>query len=135
NPDGTQKWKFTTGANVFSSPAVGAHGTIYIGSRDEFYPRSHKPSVDHNVYALNPDGTQKWKFTTGAAVTSSPAVGGDGTIYIGSDDGNVYPLHPDGSQKWRFADGLQEVNSSPAVGADGTIYVGAYNGNVYAVNP
>ena len=78
---GTQKWKFATGGAVFSSPAVGANGTIYVGSDD------------HNVYALNPDGTQKWKFVTGGTVGSSPAVGADGTIYIGSNDHNVYALH------------------------------------------
>jgi outer membrane protein assembly factor BamB len=66
---------------VFSSPAVGANGTIYVGS------------LDRNVYALNPDGTQKWKFVTGGTVGSSPAVGADGTIYIGSNDHNVYALH------------------------------------------
>jgi len=66
---------------VESSPAVGADGTIYVGSRD------------YNLYALNPDGTQKWKFATNGEVWSSPAVGADGTMYVGSADGNVYALH------------------------------------------
>jgi outer membrane protein assembly factor BamB len=31
---------------------VAADGTIYVGSED------------NNLYAINPDGSQKWKFTT-----------------------------------------------------------------------
>ncbi|MBN1560521.1 PQQ-binding-like beta-propeller repeat protein [candidate division KSB1 bacterium] len=37
-------------------------------------------------------GSQKWAFKTGNSVDSSPAVGADGTIYIGSDDDNLYAL-------------------------------------------
>ena len=72
NPNGTQKWAFTTGGWVYSSPAIGADGTIYVGSDD------------HKLYAVNPNGTQKWAFNTGIAVDSSPAIGADGTIYVGS---------------------------------------------------
>jgi outer membrane protein assembly factor BamB len=49
-------------------------------------------SDDHNVYAINPNGSQKWKFATGGAVFSSPTIGSDGTIYVGSNDGNVYAI-------------------------------------------
>jgi outer membrane protein assembly factor BamB len=87
---GSQKWKFFTLKPNFmkSSPAVGADGTIYVGSED--------------AYALNSDGSLKWKFTTSAPIVdSSPAVGADGTIYIGADH-NVYALNPDGTQKWKL---------------------------------
>ena len=40
--------------------------------------------ADDNLYAINPDGSLKWKFTTGVKCISSPAVGADGTIYVGS---------------------------------------------------
>jgi hypothetical protein len=48
---------------------------------------------------------QKWSFTTGDGVASSPAIGADGTIYVGSGDSNLYALNPDGSQKWSFTTG------------------------------
>src|SRR5208283_1850753 len=71
-------------------------------------------------------GTLKWKFATGASLDSSPAVGADGTIYIGSEDNNLYALNPNGRHrlKWKFAVGYNEM-ASPVVGADGTIYVGS----------
>jgi outer membrane protein assembly factor BamB len=80
-------------------------------------------------------GVQKWKFTTGDAVESSPAVGADGTIYVGSFDHNLYAVNPDGSQKWKFTTRAPIFFSSPVVGADSTIYVGSGDDNLYAVNP
>ena len=59
------KWVFPTGGSVFSSPAIGADGTLYVGSSDG------------NLYAINSDGTQKWAFLTGGSVSSSPAIGAD----------------------------------------------------------
>ncbi|NOR22954.1 MAG: PQQ-binding-like beta-propeller repeat protein, partial [Desulforhopalus sp.] len=58
---GSEKWAFTTGGWVDSSPAIGADGTIYVGS------------YDNKLYAINPDGNEKWAFTTGNYVISSPA--------------------------------------------------------------
>ena len=46
--------------------------------------------VLYNLYAVDArTGVQKWSLTTGDAVRSSPAVGGDGlTVFVGSWDGN-----------------------------------------------
>jgi outer membrane protein assembly factor BamB len=119
----THKWSYATESQVWmSSPAIGDDGTIYIGSDD------------HYVYALNPDGTLKWRYATGDRVFSSPAIGADGTIYVGSMDDYIYALNPDGTLNWRYATG-GNVWSSPAIGADGTIYVGSYDNYVYALNP
>ena len=35
-------------------------------------------------------GSPKWKYKTGGSVRSSPAIGSDGTIYVGSLDGYLY---------------------------------------------
>jgi len=107
---------------------IAADGTIYVGS------------LDNNLYAINPDGTQKWAFATDSVVSSSPSIGADGTIYVGSEgngafEGVLYAVNPDGTQKWAFATGVAIYNSSPAIGADGTIYVGSADQNLYAVNP
>src|SRR5208282_3352544 len=99
NPDGTQKWAFAPGSFGFveSSPAIGADGTIYVGS------------LDGNLYALTDGGqgtvTQKWKFATSGDVDSSPAIGADGTIYVGSLYYNLYAVNTNGTQKWKFDTG------------------------------
>jgi len=123
--DGTEKWCYDvddTFADVRSSPAIGADGTIYVGSWDD------------NLHAINPNGTEKWIFETNGSVNSSPTIDKEGTIYIGSNDNNVYAIHPNGTEKWRFkTDGL--VESSPIISDDGTIYVGSYDNHLYAINP
>lgn len=42
--------------------------------------------------SLNPDGSLKWKYETGDTVESSPAIGLDGTIYVGSLDHYLYAI-------------------------------------------
>jgi len=118
----TQKWAFTTGNNIDSSPSIGADGTVYIGS------------YDGNLYAINADGTKKWAFLTGGAIWATPAIGSDGTIYVGSQDFNIYAINPDGTKKWAVATGSWAC-SSPAIGADGTIYAGSGDRKLYAINP
>jgi outer membrane protein assembly factor BamB len=86
NPSGSQKWKFKAGQLIDCSPAIGADGTVYFASYDNY------------IYAVNPDGTEKWKFETGNSIESSPSIGADGTIYIGSGDTYLYAL--EGSSKW-----------------------------------
>jgi outer membrane protein assembly factor BamB len=118
----TTKWKYQTGAEVRSSPAIGSDGTVYIGSRD-----SH-------LYAINPSGSLKWKYKTGNWIESSPAIGSDGTVYVGSGDGYLYAVNPSGSLKWRYQTG-NWIGSSPAIGSDGTVYVGSDDNYFYAINP
>eukprot|EP01046_Picozoa_sp_COSAG06_P081803 COSAG06_NODE_28913_length_565_cov_1.886266_1_plen_103_part_10 len=64
-----------------------------------------------------PPGALQWNYTTGSLVRSSPAVGADGTVYVGSDDGKLYALTAGGELKWSYTAGA-DVYSSPAVGAD-----------------
>jgi outer membrane protein assembly factor BamB len=62
---------------------------------------------------------------------SSPAMGLDGTIYVGHADG-LYALDgATGKVKWSY--GAASVVSSPAVGKDGTVYFGSMDGNLYAI--
>ena len=66
-------------------------------------------------------------------VDSSPAVGGDGLIYVGSYDGHLYAINSEGVMEWRFKTGGW-IDSSPVIGDDGTLYVGSEDGNLYALN-
>ncbi len=77
-------------------------------------------------------GSVKWYLKVKGDVDSSPAVGNDGTVYIGSDDGNLYAISPSGEIKWRFKTN-GDVNSSPAIGEDQTVFFGSDDGYLYAV--
>lgn len=75
-----------------------------------------------------------WNASTGGVIFSSPTIGTDGAIYIGSNDNQMHAFNPDGTTKWTFPTG-NWVDSTPAVGADGTIYVGSWDNKLYAINP
>ena len=79
-------------------------------------------------------GTPIWEFETGGQVTSSPAIGSDGTFFVWSLDNMLYALNDKTGQKlWEFQTG-DWVSSSPAIGTDGTVYVGSGDNKLYALN-
>jgi len=120
NPEGTVKWIFLIGDNVFSSPVIGDDGTIYFGAGLHFY-------------ALYPNGTLKWDYTAEDFFWgSSPAIDDNGIVYCGAHDDNLYAWYPNnGSVKWIFDAGTW-IHGSPTIGEDGVIYLAADNG-LYAL--
>ncbi len=76
----------------------------------------------------------KWRYKTNGSIDSSPSIGSDGTIYVGSTDKNLYALNPDGTLKWKYLTGGY-MFSSPAIGPTETIYVGSQDSYIYAINP
>ena len=162
NPDGTVKWRYLTGVPLWTAPALGPDRTIYVGSADSLFalspdggrkwcvPGSHLPGPfalalagDGTIYftrednsrfylcALKPDGTNLWQFEIGYAAWP-PALGTDGTIYIGTLDGYLYAIKPNGYLKWRL-DAAAEIIATPAVTADGTVLFGTNANYFYAV--
>ena len=58
---GSKLWEFETIGPVYSSPAIGSDGTIYVGSGD------------NKLHAINGKTEVKlWEFETGDGVDSSP---------------------------------------------------------------
>ena len=81
------------------------------------------------------DGGLRWPFTVQGFVLSSPAVGPDGTVYVGvrtRTAGRVLAITSEGSPKWQFV-APDFVDSSPVVAPDGTVYVGCLDGKLYAL--
>jgi outer membrane protein assembly factor BamB len=77
---------------------------------------------------------RKFVFTTPSGdISSSPAIGSDGTAYFGSDDAYVYAVRRDGAMLWRTKTG-GNVDSSPAIGLGGVVFVGSDDDNLYALN-
>jgi outer membrane protein assembly factor BamB len=86
------------------------------------------------VHAVRPDGTVLWRVRVRGKCFSSPALGEDGMVYVGSQDHHFYAIGPDGQIRWSSDLGA-DVDSAPAVQDDGTVVVGTDNGEVVAFAP
>ncbi len=130
---GDKPWSFQTGKGIFSTPIIDAAGTIYVGS------------ADHYFYAINPNGTEKWRFETGEIIDSAGALLHDDmpVVVFPSGDGYLYYLHTVDGKLLRKFDARVAPRASYnnwfegniAVGYDGALYAGNTNFNYYAVNP
>ncbi len=82
------------------------------------------------------DSMVAWSYATGDSILyASPAVGADGTVYVGNLDKKLVALTPHGAPRWVFTGQGNFRYSTPAIAEDGTIYVGASDGVLYAVRP
>lgn len=88
------------------------------------------------------NNTLKWCCETGGIhIQSSPAIGIDGTIYIGggclspetTNNKKIFVINPNGNLKWAYTTS-DDVISSPSISADGTIYIGSFDQRLYALN-
>jgi outer membrane protein assembly factor BamB len=125
--DPVAKWTVPLPTSL-SSPAVGADGTLYIGT------------TDRSLVAVDARGELKWTLAdTGGSqgwMRSSPAVAADGAIYAVDPDGALVAVSPDGAVRWRVPltpAGQTAGYSSPAIGADGTVYVAGVR-DLYALS-
>jgi outer membrane protein assembly factor BamB len=122
-----QSGSLPNGSYVLSSPAISRDGsTIYVGSNDDY------------LYAVNSNGTLKWRHFAAGDVQSSPAVASDGTIIFGSDTGHVSAIIDSGNGstfKWDYPTSGAVVSSPIIDPNDGTIYVGSNDHKLYAFNP
>ena len=85
-------------------------------------------------YSPNGVASPDWSATIGSPVLSSPAIGLDGTIYVGANNGYLYALKAtDGSVLWKYKTGGRVV-SSPVVTKTGVVFVGSADKSVYAIN-
>ncbi|MFQ5970487.1 MAG: PQQ-binding-like beta-propeller repeat protein, partial [Nitrososphaerales archaeon] len=106
------------------------------GSQYAMWPmfKGNAQHIGQSPFNGSEENTLKWNFPTGNRITSSPVVGADGTIYVGSYDSHLYAINPDGSMKWRFA-ANEIIDSTPAISSDGTIYFGSWDKNLYSIDP
>jgi outer membrane protein assembly factor BamB len=87
-PDGRIRGAFSirgTGAREFGihgGPLEDEDGVLYFGAQDD------------TVYAIGPDGAQRWSFKTGADVDAPLTLLSDGSLIVPSEDGTVTLLVP-----------------------------------------
>ena len=138
NPNGTLKWKYSPGVAdlTLTDPTIGNDGTIYVAGQYSSSDFSKQSSI---LYALNTNGTLKWKYNLGN-ITAEYLGYGNGTIYVESlnmtsegteaypDDGYFYAITSTGTLKWK----KNIMTNFFVIGSDGTIYYGA--DDLYALN-
>jgi outer membrane protein assembly factor BamB len=141
SPNGQPVWTFDLASVGFtgtfrSSPAIDDKGSVYFGIN------TGNPSSA--FFALNPDGTLKWKYEPADLpddvpkdhfdIYSSPAIGSDGVVYFGQEFGRVYGLRKsDGSLIGMVNTESGITWSSPAIDHKGVLYISDISGRVYAL--
>ena len=70
---------------IDSSPAVGQDGTVYYSTI----------GVLGSLYAHQPNGVRKWVKSFDSPLRGSPAIDGNGTIYVLEDAGALHAVSPD----------------------------------------
>ena len=123
NNNGYLIWNVAVGSSIQSALTVGLDNTIYAATKDS------------GLFALSMDGAIIFHTPMRRIGDVSPAVGPDGTIYIGILSRNFYAFDgSDGSVKWVLETGVSTV-SSPAISRSGTIYVNGGSNSLFALNP
>ena len=107
------------------TPAVDPNsGMIYVQSDD----------LNH-LYALNSNGFLQWKVDVSSSFTL-PAIGSDGTVYVGTYGFGLWAINPNGTIKWQVSPGgASYFLAPPIIGGDGTIYIATNSVSLLAINP
>jgi outer membrane protein assembly factor BamB len=130
SPGGTQLWALRTAGRLRTeneaSPAVGNDGAIYVTGVENIY--NAVPTRAY-AYAVSANGVLLWESEIEGASVSSPTLGKNGLIYVGTHgaygNGHLYAIEPHGGIRWKVETG-DIAQASPAIGDDATIYVGSY---------
>ena len=113
---GEFKWVFAISQITYGGGAlVAPDGTIYQCVRN---------ATINNVYAINPNGTQKWAVKLDAAIGAFPALSADGVLYCLTNKSTLYALDASsGAIKWQQSlDGA--TGSAVAIDKAGNVYAG-----------
>ncbi len=128
------------------APRASSAGSSSAPTRSGPRRRSTRPATASGARSTStrsrstPAARQRWQTANAGYVTSSPALGSDGTVYYGSFDGSLHAADPDtGADRWTFPT-ADHIYSSPALARDGqgrtsAVYIGSADGSVYAVRP
>ena len=116
---GAVAWSAQIGSGLYSSPAVGADGTVFYGTYDKRVVAIRPPAPGGG----GGGGALAWSFPVGNIIDASPAVGADGTVYVADHDSTLWAVRA-GALVWQRPIGFADV-SSVALN-DGVLYLAAY---------
>ncbi|MGC4047241.1 MAG: PQQ-binding-like beta-propeller repeat protein [Armatimonas sp.] len=81
--------------------------------------------------ASTPSLVAGWPAQAANVEFSSPTIGPNGAIYIGSTNGRLFAFNPNGSERWSVQTG-GAIEGAPMVGINGIVYVASGDGSVTA---
>jgi len=121
--DGKKKWEFHLSGKTWTTPAIDVDGALIVCLSNGKVLRLNSTLGKVVMEAK----------VSNAGISSSPAIGDDGTVYFGSQDRHIFAVNgKSGKMKWKVRTG-SEVTSSPVIGEDGTLYIGSHDGRLYAI--
>jgi hypothetical protein len=122
-------WSYAGHLNVIGHPSIAADGSIYVCGLD--YVIDH---YEYYLYSLKADGSLRWEYGFGARnEASSPAIGADGTAYVGLDD-TVYAITKSGGLAWVHMVSAGVRLGDPSIGPDGRVDVVSSEPKLYVLN-
>ncbi|MGE7930739.1 PQQ-binding-like beta-propeller repeat protein [Lysinibacillus xylanilyticus] len=151
--NGKEKWKYQykQGAGGEGNvPTIGSDGTIYTTKNNILYAITpngellwelgfakkisqvviskdeviYLGSWDYNLYALNKDGSEKWRKSLNSYVRGVPILDINGNILVMDNYGTLFSVNNLGKTNWTTKLDTVSSYSSPAIAKDGTIYIG-----------
>jgi outer membrane protein assembly factor BamB len=120
---GTVAWHRTFKGAVEVSAAVGADGTVVVGTNDRY------------EYAFTPSGGLKWRVLRGTQSYSSPSVSPDGNTYFGGNTGKLQVVRTSTGRAVTTDKGMQGLWAAQVVDAQGNVYFGTQGAQVYGYSP
>jgi outer membrane protein assembly factor BamB len=110
------------GQSVVDAPAIDAAGSVYFGTDGGYLYK-----IDANL------SSPLWKrHLLAVGEINGPIIGGDGTIYCGTESLGFYAINSDSTTKWTIT--LDGVGARPALG-QAALFVATEMGSVYSINP
>jgi len=119
-------WEIPLYDSIYSSPAVDNKGfTYFCTMKGKIYKISMLPLQQAAIV---------WQAQAGGAITGSPVIDGNGTLYVGCGDSKLYAIDAEsGNIKWTYPSG-SPIFSTPTVSDIGMIYFGNHSGKVVAMD-
>ncbi len=118
---GGEIWKYFIDSSLGSTAVIDKNGTLYVAA------------IVKEIHAINPNGSRKWKNDLIGYEGYDPAIGPDGTIYVGTNE-RFHAFYPNGTIRW-ILDKEEHFCGFPAIGPDGLVFVGTGEGNLYTIYP
>ncbi|MEL7645483.1 MAG: PQQ-binding-like beta-propeller repeat protein [Anaerolineaceae bacterium] len=120
--NGSETWSFAEGKGWFQAKAA-TNGDVIVA-----------PSSDRNVYALNPDGSLKWKYSGEFGFIAEPLILEDSVIVAGLDH-NLLSLDLEtGEQQWVSVLKGALIAAPAYDPASGSLFVGSLGNEMLSID-